>query len=688
MEHDVKPKIFPRNLTAHAREMVTGNPVVSRPESGADNSHPGLELDQRTLDRGFFPGLLFDFQYGVGARLVEVQDTWPDMKADFAASRKVADGKGELFLWYVFGIFGDEPTKLTKAELYGLDGYDVLRKVHDLEPGPLAIVVGRHPEHLDVGSFKIWMPAIQQLMKEFGPLLSDDSSSKPLDLANMKIESKSVAFPDGDGNLQFALLIAKRAPYLNDDGVIELSTVEPGGLTRSLCSPWQWDFADCGCYYWAASRPDIVTGEKAELGDPGLNYLRRRDQPLPAAENQQTEKQRTWEGWMNGVMNGADMILKWETLPLVINDRENRGTIALKPPKGACKKKDAWDKERVICELQHLAKIEHTLCVKFLYAYYSVNAPAGEPPPNASAREIARSKVAHEVRKIAIDEMRHFRWVNEALYLLGKPSVVGRASKLRRAEAEGTEIIGPQVSLKLEGLTPAALDRFIEIERPTDKKDQDEVASLYKNVLLGLQHGAGDYVKDGKDVREQLQELVKLIIDEGRDHYLRALHARELLKGDKPACYLRYDKAPDRHSQETEAGQLQRLGDHYYRSVIQILELAFLQDPDERASMLKQTRRVMHNLDEVGHALGDEHRAALLFTAPRQKRPPDAAAAQGGRPVPPPGPLPLATSVPHVLATLRGSGSRRVAEIARRHAQEASDLVHVFDITRKNAKGT
>jgi hypothetical protein len=32
----------------------------------------------------------------------------------------------------------------------------------------------------------------------------------------------------------------------------------PGELTQSLCLPWQHDFRDCGCYYWASNHPDIV----------------------------------------------------------------------------------------------------------------------------------------------------------------------------------------------------------------------------------------------------------------------------------------------------------------------------------------------------------------------------------------------------------------------------------------------
>ena len=47
-------KIFPRNLTARADYLVRGNPSNTRLESGVDNCYPGLEFDQRNLDKAFF----------------------------------------------------------------------------------------------------------------------------------------------------------------------------------------------------------------------------------------------------------------------------------------------------------------------------------------------------------------------------------------------------------------------------------------------------------------------------------------------------------------------------------------------------------------------------------------------------------------------------------------------------------
>ena len=49
-------KLFPRNMTARADVVVRGNPVTTRPESGVENSWPGLEFDHRNLEKVFFKG--------------------------------------------------------------------------------------------------------------------------------------------------------------------------------------------------------------------------------------------------------------------------------------------------------------------------------------------------------------------------------------------------------------------------------------------------------------------------------------------------------------------------------------------------------------------------------------------------------------------------------------------------------
>jgi len=48
-------------------------------------------------------------------------------------------------------------------------------------------------------------------------------------------------------------------PFFEDDtAVISRALAEAGELTQGLCSPWQNDYRECSCYYWASARPDFV----------------------------------------------------------------------------------------------------------------------------------------------------------------------------------------------------------------------------------------------------------------------------------------------------------------------------------------------------------------------------------------------------------------------------------------------
>lgn len=64
---------------------------------------------------------------------------------------------------------------------------------------------------------------------------------------------------------------------LFESGVLSEKLAEPGALTQGLCSPWQADYRECGCYYWAASRPDFVNASDAGLdGTNGTSWMQRR----------------------------------------------------------------------------------------------------------------------------------------------------------------------------------------------------------------------------------------------------------------------------------------------------------------------------------------------------------------------------------------------------------------------------
>ena len=57
---------------------------------------------------------------------------------------------------------------------------------------------------------------------------------------------------------------------------IAAALLEPGELSEGLCSPWQNDYRECACYYWAASRPDYVNVDNsAEGASRGDNWMQK-----------------------------------------------------------------------------------------------------------------------------------------------------------------------------------------------------------------------------------------------------------------------------------------------------------------------------------------------------------------------------------------------------------------------------
>lgn len=349
------------------------------------------------------------------------------------------------------------------------------------------------------------------------------------------------------------------------------------------------------------------------------------------------------------------MLQGWESLPLVIDDRETTRFEVGPPPSMA----GLWDRRTVVDQLEHLAAVEHALCVKFLYAHYSVKVADDKP-------ELA--EVAHEVRSIAIDEMHHFRWVNEALQMLRTTPVFDRADKLS-APPGGFKKQQYQTDLTLEALTPESVQRFIEIERPSRKDDPDEIAGLYTHILLSLQNHQDRKTEYPADVCQRLQEIVKLIIDEGGEHFYRMERVQKRLQGLAPEQYLSFNGPPSAQSPDSEWGRLQILGDHYYQLLLEALEQAFLEPPQTRGEMIGQARRVMHNLDEVGRLLARQGQG-LLFTMPRSPRRGGSLCARISRT--------LETAVMRLLAQLRRSKSPELHAFAARHQQIAGEMQLFF----------
>jgi hypothetical protein len=82
-----------------------------------------------------------------------------------------------------------------------------------------------------------------------------------------------------------------------------------------LCSPWQNDYRECACYYWAATRPDYVNVEDSGLGETiGNHWLAKNRQPKQYIADDSVDARlwtyddlfRNWQGHLRFVIGGKD----------------------------------------------------------------------------------------------------------------------------------------------------------------------------------------------------------------------------------------------------------------------------------------------------------------------------------------------------------------------------------------------
>ena len=83
---------------------------------------------------------------------------------------------------------------------------------------------------------------------------------------------------------------------------------QTGELTQSLCSPWQSDYRECACFYWAATRPDYVNVEAAQDGaSAGSNWMQR-------DRTATTPRVYLPDDWIDPrLVNYLDLYRHWET---------------------------------------------------------------------------------------------------------------------------------------------------------------------------------------------------------------------------------------------------------------------------------------------------------------------------------------------------------------------------------------
>lgn len=224
--------IHPKNLTAQLAYRGIGNPPSTHPSSAISNAFPGLEMDIRNLWRRIFEGITL---HEASNLVVDVETGHPDVGSLTKNDFLLISVEGQAVTTRVTGpkTPGGKPVDLPDAENNEIP----------LEwSNALADIVHAHTGQKVICRFR-------------------------------RIADKS----------EVELLLRVRPVFEPDQVVISRELSPPGQLSQSLCSPWQNDYRECACFYWAASRPDYVNVEPGPDGTSiGHNWMQRdRDSSTP-----------------------------------------------------------------------------------------------------------------------------------------------------------------------------------------------------------------------------------------------------------------------------------------------------------------------------------------------------------------------------------------------------------------------
>jgi hypothetical protein len=229
----VSHRLTPRNLSAQIHHEAKGNPISSRPITSVANCCPGLEVDFRAVWRRLFKGIELREYDNLVVRLD------PDK-----AMHALASSDGTMTLDKLQG------KRLLRVKV-GNEEYRMMTHISgpaSSDPdGRILLTTDTNPAGLAPLE---WSNALAHVRRHVGkPVQCDFSRDDGWDKQQPLIE-------DPANYVSFKLEVR---PFFEDDtAVISSALAKAGELTQGLCSPWQNDYRECSCYYWASARPDFV----------------------------------------------------------------------------------------------------------------------------------------------------------------------------------------------------------------------------------------------------------------------------------------------------------------------------------------------------------------------------------------------------------------------------------------------
>jgi hypothetical protein len=255
--------IEPNNITAQLHHRAAGNPPSTLPEAAISNCFPGLEFDFRNVWCRLFEGIEIHEAHGLVVRaddeFAELTNLWLFRVADAPVRVQVRGPRGTI-----------EDAALGFAYM---EWSNALADVLQANAGQAV------PCQFVANPFVANPPIVATVSLQIRPLLATSS-----------VTNESLA-------------------------VIDEVMAQPGELTQSLCSPWQNDYRECGCYYWAASRPDYVNVESTAQGPSrGNNWMERERGPKQYEEDSADNPRqldyeelfRDWQGLLRFIVGGQD----------------------------------------------------------------------------------------------------------------------------------------------------------------------------------------------------------------------------------------------------------------------------------------------------------------------------------------------------------------------------------------------
>jgi len=254
-------RIEPRNVTAQLHHRAAGNPPSTLPESAVSNCFPGLEFDFRNVWRRVFEGIEVHEAHGF---VVRTEDRFEDLRS-----------------WYLVQVAGVP----TRGRLHG-----------PTETSPDGDRDFVFMEWSNALAEVLWAHAGKSVNCDFAQARNSTEGLRTVELRIRPIFVRSQVTGDV-------------VPLVDE------VMAAPGELTQSLCSPWQSDYRECGCYYWAASRPDYVNVEATPQGpSTGNNWMAKTREPKRYEPDNLFDRRqigyedlyRDWQGLLRFIVEGRD----------------------------------------------------------------------------------------------------------------------------------------------------------------------------------------------------------------------------------------------------------------------------------------------------------------------------------------------------------------------------------------------